>query len=305
MRKKRITFRGLLDILVYVSIVFLLQHLYRNDLIFIPELQKPIYLAFSVVLLLMGYLCDAKAWQLLLIDKLPGITFRHAFESTGKFIFSKYIPGKLWVIVGRGGYIASRYNHSFVGTTFLSFFHQFIVILSGLLLGVGILYKIDVNWFLTIALLSVLMLVGILTNLTFCISLINKLLSWILKDKVTLPQIAPVRILSVIVFSISGWLLWSFAFYLLILSSFPFESLPLTMGLIFPISAVFGIIVIIAPGGLGFREGLLALGLVAFGISAIEAASISILSRLWFISGEIFYFSAATISGKTDKQLES
>jgi len=47
---------------------------------------------------------------------------------------------------------------------------------------------------------------------------------------------------------------------------------------------------LIAPGGLGAREGVMIGYLIFAGIPAIEATTIAVVSRLWFLLGEIFIF---------------
>jgi uncharacterized membrane protein YbhN (UPF0104 family) len=47
---------------------------------------------------------------------------------------------------------------------------------------------------------------------------------------------------------------------------------------------------VLAPGGIGVREGALALLLTSGGVTASKAATIALLSRLWFLVSEIFIF---------------
>jgi uncharacterized membrane protein YbhN (UPF0104 family) len=53
------------------------------------------------------------------------------------------------------------------------------------------------------------------------------------------------------------------------------------------------------PGGLGVREGIIVLVLTATGLDVKVATTISVISRIWFISGEIFIFLMAILSKNT------
>jgi len=49
-------------------------------------------------------------------------------------------------------------------------------------------------------------------------------------------------------------------------------------------------IAIILPGGLGMREGLLSLTLIAAGLASDFSVTVSVSSRLWYLIGEGFIF---------------
>lgn len=285
----------LLRILLYVSLIFLLVYLYSKKLLFIPELQKPGWFIVSVGILFGGYFLDVKAWQIIVRTELPRLTYKDAFISTGKFIFSKYVPGKFWVIIGKAGYLKEKYNHGFINLTSFSLYYQLISIFSATLIGLIVLYSIDINWFLGIGISMLVFVIFI----SFCfeptISFTSRILSFVFKKEIKLPYISSKTTIQLSLFSIINWLVWSLAFYLFLRSVQDIDNVHLKAGLLFPLSSVVGIIVIIAPGGLGFREGFLTLGLTALGLTAKDAASVAVLSRLWFLIGEVFIFLIAII----------
>ena len=105
--------------------------------------------------------------------------------------------------------------------------------------------------------------------------------------------------------SLLMWLIWSFSFYVFLISVYGETDLPFTAGMIFPVSSVLGIIVLIAPGGLGIREGFMVLALSLFGISAAQAASVSLLARIWSLAGEFLCFiTALGMSVKINKKVK-
>ena len=85
------------------------------------------------------------------------------------------------------------------------------------------------------------------------------------------------------------WLFWSVGFYFLALSM-GFNETSFDIGFLFPLGSVAGILVLIAPGGIGVREGVLAAGLIYFKFSNEEAIALSSMSRLWFLCGEVVMF---------------
>ncbi len=77
------------------------------------------------------------------------------------------------------------------------------------------------------------------------------------------------------------------------------------MALAFPASMTYGFIVVFLPAGIGIREGILASFLVAGGLTPENALTISVISRFWFVAGELFLFLLArvmklSITGKAD-----
>jgi uncharacterized membrane protein YbhN (UPF0104 family) len=56
-----------------------------------------------------------------------------------------------------------------------------------------------------------------------------------------------------------------------------------------------GVVVVISPGGLGIREGVLIFFLKIIGFTPDLAVTISITSRLWFVIGEGYIFILAFI----------
>ena len=86
----------------------------------------------------------------------------------------------------------------------------------------------------------------------------------------------------------SCWISWSLGFYFLTVSlGF---SLPVNIGFLFTFAALAGILALISPGGLGVREGVIAAGLIFYGMSNEQAFSLSAFSRIWYLGGELFIF---------------
>ena len=93
--------------------------------------------------------------------------------------------------------------------------------------------------------------------------------------------------LRLLVVSAASWGLYGAAFYVFLRSFVPlaFSALPAVIA-INALAFVVGYLVVIAPGGLGFKEGAIALLLAGLVPPAI-AASLAIASRLWTITAEV------------------
>ena len=59
---------------------------------------------------------------------------------------------------------------------------------------------------------------------------------------------------------------------------------------IYPLALTIGLIVIVMPGGLGVREGIIYTSLIYLGIDSELSLSISIYSRFWSTLGELVIF---------------
>lgn len=93
--------------------------------------------------------------------------------------------------------------------------------------------------------------------------------------------------LGLLVVSALSWALYGIAFHLF-LGSFvplPLSALPAVMATN-ALAFIVGYLVVIAPGGLGFKEGAIAL-LLAGLVPPAVAASLAIASRLWTIAAEV------------------
>jgi len=249
----------------------------------------------SLILVFLGFIISVKGWQALAKIEIPDVSYRDAFTSSGKFIFTKYIPGKLWVIIGKAGYLKDKYNKSIYNLSSLSFYYQLIIILAASVAGVVIIFFVDKAWFYTLIAAIFVLLIFFTVLYKPSLNLICRLLCYIFKKDIKLPNVSKKLTLKIFLISLSYWLVWAFSFYLFLLSTLPSDQVSLSMGFLFPVSTVIGIIVIIAPGGIGIREGLLITGLIFFGIHAKEATAIAFISRLWFLTGEFLFFMIAIL----------
>ena len=121
-----------------------------------------------------------------------------------------------------------------------------------------------------------------------------KLIRKIFKKELTVPSLSIRSTLSVLPWFLINWLFWCSGFYFLVMGLSP-GSFTFFLGFAFAAAGTLSLLALIIPGALGVREGLLGIILVAAGFDESMAVTVSLASRLWFLSGELFIFLTALI----------
>lgn len=277
------------NILVYASILFLIMALIRADYLSVPKIYSTSNLVLSFPLLMLGFYFFSLSWSRTL--DYGGIKVSHHAHIAGNGLveFGKYIPGKLWGLIGRAAY-AEKHNHIPMGqASILSFKNQLMVIWAGFFTGlVGSMIVLYDRWEVWLGAFVFL----ILTPPLFSQKLADSF-AWIsqkiIRKKVTLEPFDIAMVKKVMPTSIFCWLAWSAGFYLMAQALVDGNINPIS-GLSYALATNIGIAAIFAPGGIGVREAVLVLYLNATGLSFAEATTISVASRLWYLLGESVFF---------------
>ena len=292
--------KTIIRLLLYASLLFFGWYLYRVDYLVLDSLHvNPTWFIASLLFLFAGFILSSISWGYAL--KIHGYEIPKpiAVFSHGLAVFAKYIPGKIWVILGRASYVASD-SIPLKNASMVSLKEQLIYLTWGLLISVIPVFVFTGNiWFGLLILLSICGIVFVLFSPLFH-RLLLTFVGRILKRPMDIPLINIKDALKVSYLVILYWISWTIAFYLLLISVFPGES-SFLKAFAFPVSVTYGVMAIFMPGGMGVREGILTAFLTAGGMSVESAVTLSVLSRLWFIAGEIFMFLTAfilKISGK-------
>jgi len=284
---------------IYFSLIFLIVVLYKAHYLEIPRVYAPFSLFLSFVCLLGGFMANTLAQQRLLQKFVFHISIRQVLAMEGLNIFSKYIPGKVWMIMGKAIYLADKKKYP-IGELSLLFLHVHVVVLwCGLLLGICGLWANDALHLLSWMGLGILGLFTlVLISKTVCnaaLGLANK----VLKKDYRLPDLNLSKSLFLLPWFLGGWILWGCGFFLLAVSItnhvFPFSVI-----FCFPLAGTLGILFIFAPGGIGIREGIITGYLTLLNVSLPEAIMISATSRLWFLAGELSIFIIGYLAGRKD-----
>lgn len=284
-------------IFIYLSLFFLVYFLYKNNLLIIPKVYNFSFVVFSLFFVILGFVLQGYQYKYLLKIWNIDISGRISIESFGMTVFGKYIPGKIWMIVGRATYIAKHTKVSIQTLSLVSVNSQLINLWCGLILGlIGLIFVIGIHyWTLLTGLLWLLLTLVIFTAYfnVFISFVINKFF----KHKINIPYIHFFRILKIIPLYIFSWIFWAIGFYFLI-EGFTIQNVNFWVSMSFPLAGTFGIMAIFAPGGLGVREAILTGYFTLIDLPKDFSVTISALSRLWFLIGEISIFVFALILNK-------
>ncbi|MFO7972992.1 MAG: lysylphosphatidylglycerol synthase transmembrane domain-containing protein, partial [Desulfobacterales bacterium] len=263
--------------------------LYRTNYLKIPEVFSLSILILSFLFLFAGFLGNALSWERILRKSDVHVGFKACLSGIGLSIFGKYMPGKIWTIVGRAAYVAERNRESLGRLSAISLNAQFIALWVGMVLGaVGVFLLGGVRlwgWLIT----SLWLILSLLIFSDSAQRRGERLFERVFRKKLELPKLNFRSTLSLMPWFVLQWAFWSFGFYLLARSLHP-ASIPWSAGLGFPLAGSLGIMAVITPGGLGTREAVMAGYLALANFSLAEATTIAVASRLWFLVGEVFIF---------------
>lgn len=294
------SFKWIMRILFSVSLLFILFYIIDLEKVEFTGIQSWQFLVLSVILLFPGFFADALGWREITGGGSRKITYRDSVISCGKYVYTKYIPGKIWVVLGRAGYIKEKYGGSLVMYSSYALIYQVISISAALVSGIGLFWTVRPLLLKVSLVFIAVFIILMFVFRKFSFRLLSLAASKLLGRKLEIEALSVGRIIRSFVITFFLWLMWAFSFFLFILSMKP-EGLtvPVNAGLVFPFASVAGIMVIFAPGGLGVRESFITLGLTGCGIPLQEAALLSLYSRLWFLCGEtLFFIFAVAISLK-------
>ncbi len=286
--------------IVYISLLFLVFALYKANYIVLPDIVAPYAALLSFIFLFAGFIMNALSWRQVLKANLHKTSVSDSIASVGLSVFGKYIPGKVWLIVGRAAYIAEKYSLKTAKLSSLSLNAQLIILWLGLMFGAtGLLILRGIKSYGWIILIMWLILTIIIFS-DVVHRIVEKLIKNILKRTITIPRLNFIPTIRIIPWFILYWLFYSAGFYFLV-KSLSSGEVPVAAAFAFPLAGTLGVMAIIAPGGLGVREGVMVTYLVLAGFSAQAAMSISIAARLWYLIGEIFIFITGIIINRSGK----
>ena len=289
---------------LYASLIFLVYALIKADYLKIPVLFSYSFLGLSFITLFAGFITYCISWKKTLEYAGYPVSTAYAISSTGLSVFGKYIPGKIWMILGEAGYLSNIYGYPIDKLVSANFNAQLLSLWTGLLTGSAGLYMIDGFgiWGMALGGLWVALTVILFTN--FLHRFAEAVLKKILGKEYTIPQFTFSEIIKLLPSYFGFWFFWalSFCFFSTALSPQPVSA---AAGLGFPLSVTLGIIVIISPGGIGVREGFLVSYLTLAGFDLAYATTVAVASRLWYLAGEFFIFLAGFFLDRRKKKVIS
>ena len=233
----------------------------------------------SILFIFLAFIVETISWYRLLNQNGVEINFLSAFESTSKTIFTKYIPGKIAVLVSRSSVVSKSADIPNSDVMKLAFYYQILILIAGALTGLHFFLTVYLNVDFTI---TFLLLIFFLFVLMLCSSFtisptFSPFINVISKQNI-------VNISLLLIF----WLLLSVSFYFCFLSLDSFINY--TDTLLYSLALVMGVVVFISPGGFGVREGSLVYLLTLIDFSLEFSITVSLINRILFLISETLFF---------------
>jgi glycosyltransferase 2 family protein len=230
------------------------------------------YIVLGIFMMVANYLCATLSWHIGInyFDNQKKLKFTQSIALVNISQLAKYIPGKLWSYAVQIYWLASK-GVPKTTVLYLNIMTTLLTILVSMIMGCLFLmmipdwhyYKTEMMIFITILLILNL----IILNNNF-LKLLIGMFSKMTEQEISFNQLSPCRIISMEFFYMIGALFWIFAGCFIALGlGFNLDGMrALFIAAAMLLGDVIGFIILIAPGGLGVREGAIFLILKGTGI---------------------------------------
>ena len=244
-------------------------------------------LVLSLALMLSFFTIRAALWQQLLRDQALPCSFEQALLSLWRTSLVKYLPGKIWIVLGPADIINRATKHPLVRVSLVALVQIGLSVWAGVTLGMPLLAKATgLSW--VPSLIAAVASLGLgLWALQRQATIIAKLPARIRRRFAT--SLSPVKVGLISLFiAFVQWLVLGAAFAIF------FHGLgnPLLVSTILwqPLANATGIAVPLSPGGLGVRESVMLFYLSLEGLDWTAIFALVIWSRLWVLAAEFLTF---------------
>jgi glycosyltransferase 2 family protein len=266
---------------------------------------RPVPLILSTIIFAFSYFIQFWAWHFITAKLGIALSFSETLESWFYSQLGKYLPGKVWLLLGRFYFYESKGKSKKEISIALYLETSTLLIAAALISLVGFLLFEKVNsevglhsWWLLPLLLLILF--------SLHPRILEKILNWFLthfkKEPLSLSISYP-NVLWVLWICVLAWMVGGIGFYLFVESLFsvPLSHLLFLTGAL-AFSSTLGLIAIFAPSGLGVREGALVY-LLSYTMPVSVAVIISVLTRIWMTLIEIGLIGVIYLNSKLKKVL--
>ena len=278
---------------IVIAIFFFLGRMVWENWIQVKEAPltfNPFLLLLSTLIFVLSYFIQIWAWYLITLKLGIAVSIYETLESWFYSQLGKYLPGKVWLLLGRFYFYESKGKSKKAISIALYLETITVIMAAGLIfLATLALFK-EVRPFYSGKTFWWFLIPFILAFVAIHPRVLQKIFNWILvrfkREHVSL-SISYSNILWILFVCIVSWVVGGVGFYLFVDSVYsvaPQYILFLTGAL--AISSILGLVAIIAPSGLGVREGALVY-LLSFIMPVSVAVIISILTRIWMTLIEI------------------
>ena len=256
--RKRIVKRVLQVLLIVVIFYFLARNLYVNwnKIVKYDWNINYYFLTYSFVLFVVGSILIALGWNLILRMLGGRLGCKRALKIFFITDLAKYVPGKVWTIVGKV-YLCAKEGIPIAKTSASVVIQPLIQVIAGILIFlVSLPFWTKTNDFMNqLYFFLPLIPIGLIVLHP---AIMTKILNFVLtrlKQKPIELNIKYKDILLILLLWCGLWILTGIASYFLIISiySFPVSELPVVIG----IFSIAGISQFLTPSGIGVLEGVL------------------------------------------------
>lgn len=276
------------SIFLYLSLTFVVYVLCKFDYFALRDIRISYdWLLVSILIFIIGLLWGGISWWVVLKAHNMNVPLSEGISSHGISILSKYIPGKLWTVLGRAQYV-SRCGYSLAISSLVSIKAQAVVIWLGLIISlIAACLSQGFTWvfFLILCVFIAITLILVSKKVHNYVIL---LISNVLKKNLEIPLLTLRNLFNVAAYYIFYWFLVTLAYYFFLRSILP--GVTILASFAFPWSVTIGILAFLFPAGLGVREGAMIGYLALIKVPLKAATTASIAARLWSLLGEAILF---------------
>ncbi len=304
----RLSFKTFLTWIVVAAIFFFLAKMIWTNWDSVKDAPfriRPLFLILSSLISAASYFVQMWAWYVTTEKLGIAIPLHQTIETWFYSQLGKYLPGKVWLVLGRFYLYQSRGKSKKAVSIALYFEAATVVIAAGLIFLISLIlfkpagafnFEHRVFW---IGLLSLAALLSLHPRI------LEKLLNFALQVLRQEPLVLPlsyVQVLWILFICIVAWIVGGIGFYIFVAGVFPVSPvhIPFVMGAL-AFSSVLGLLALFAPGGLGVREGALVY-VLSFLMPSSVAAVISLLTRIWMTLIEMALIGMVYIIGQFQKR---
>jgi uncharacterized membrane protein YbhN (UPF0104 family) len=255
-----------------------------------PFALRPLPFILSTLIFACSYFIQVWAWFLITFKLGIAISPSETVERWFYSQMGKYLPGKVWLLLGRLYFYESKGKSRKTITLALYLETATSVMAAGLLFLVALILLDEGVPFYSGEQIFYLIPFFLLAFLSLHPRLLQKIFNWILlqfkREPISL-SLSYRDILWILCVSILAWLVGGIGFYLFIHSVFPvsIHQILFLIGAL-ALSSILGLVALFAPSGLGVREGALVY-LLSFVMPGAVAVILSVLTRIWMTLIEI------------------
>jgi uncharacterized membrane protein YbhN (UPF0104 family) len=259
----------------------------------------------STLIFAFSYFIQVWAWYLITLKLKVAVSFPETIRSWFYSQLGKYLPGKVWLFLGRIYAYESRGKPKKLVSVALYFEMVTFMMAGGIIFLAALILFRETRSFYSGKQLWWLVPFFILAFASVHPRVLQKIMNGVLilfrREPISL-SVSYGDILGILIVCIVAWVVGGIGFHLFVDSIYPvpLQSILFLTGAL-AISSTLGLIAIFAPSGLGVREGALVF-LLSFMMATPVAVVISILARIWMTFIEIGLIGMIYLLGQLQKK---